>query len=138
MLCVLRPLFVGKWGRTREESLRELAAALGFQRLGNRVRNELLADLTTAVRRGILKNENGLLSPDCRTIADYPRDFLKTQLLAAIGSTWVTRKDAATLLARHLGFARTGPAIAETARSLINGLIRTGGLHAEGREIRRA
>lgn len=39
--------------------------------------------------------------------------------------------------ARWLGFLRAGKNIEDTARPLINGLIRDGRLEAEGRSIRR-
>ena len=42
---------------------------------------------------------------------------------------WFSRADACQAFARWLGFARTGPALAATARSLINGLTRE--LHVE-------
>lgn len=42
------------------------------------------------------------------------------------------------LFTRHLGFRRTGPTLDETARSLINGLLREGSLEKNGpNEIRR-
>ena len=41
------------------------------------------------------------------------------------------------MFARWMGYARTGPVIEETARSLINGLIRENRLEADGERIRR-
>lgn len=117
--------------------LRALARALGYQRLGARVRETLSDDLLTAVRRGILKNDRGELSLEARSIGDYHRDFLKTQFLASLGRIWTSRDDATRAFARWLGFARTGSAIADTVRSLINGLLREGRLERDADQIRR-
>lgn len=67
-----------------------------------------------------------------RSIVDYDRDFLKQQFLAAIGRAWIERDDAVREFCRWMGFARTGPVIEDTARSLINGLLREGRLEADG------
>jgi hypothetical protein len=37
-----------------------------------------------------------------------------------VGAAWHDREEAIRLAARHLGFRRAGPVIAETFRSLIN------------------
>ncbi len=55
------------------------------------------------------------------------------------GRLWHTRDEAIRLFTRWLGFRRTGSLIEETARSLINGLLREGSLEKNGPdEIRRA
>ena len=57
---------------------------------------------------------------------------------AATGRHWIAREDAIRAFARWGGIGRVGPVIDETARSLINGLIREGRLEADGPErIRR-
>jgi hypothetical protein len=117
--------------------LRHVAQALGYQRLGSNVREILNTDFLTAVRRGILVNESGILSLGAGDLRDYGRDSLKRDFLSAIGRTWTEREDATRLFARWLGYARTGPIIEDTARSLINGLIREGRLEAESGRIRR-
>ena len=74
-----------------------------------------------------------------RSIEQYEREFLKDQFLASLGGPqWTERDEAIRGLARWLGFRRTGPSIDETARSLINGLIRQGRLESDGALIRRA
>lgn len=68
------------------------------------------------------------------------RDFVKKQFLAAIsdgGRVWIERDEAAVRFARWFGFRNTGPRIKETAKSLINGLIRVGRLEYDGSCIRR-
>jgi hypothetical protein len=117
--------------------LRHLAAALGYRRLGPHIREVLDSDLLTAVRRGILQNECGQLSLFCRSIEHYERDFLKDQFLASLGRIWTVREDAIEGFARFLGFARTGRVIEDTARSLINGLLRENRLETDGPRLRR-
>lgn len=112
--------------------MRDLARALGYARTGSRIREMLDTELRTAVRRGILQNESGQLSLLCRRIEDYERDFLKEQFLSALGTVWREREEAIRVAARHLGFRRAGPVIADTFRSLINGLIRQGRLESGG------
>jgi hypothetical protein len=73
---------------------------------------------------------NGSLRPCARSITDYDRNFLKRQFLAAIGRNWVDRDTATRDFCRWLGFARTGPIIEDSTRSLINGLLRERRLEA--------
>ena len=122
----------------REAAIRGLASELGYKRVGVRFREALDNAIRTAVRRGILGNEGGDLSVFARGVADYERDFLKEQFLASLqGSAWQDRDDAIRGFSRWLGFRRTGPQIDETARSLVNGLIREGRLESDGPNIRR-
>ncbi len=137
MLCTIRQLFSDGATRDRETALRDLAHTLGYERLGPKIREILDTDLLTAVRRGILQNERGELSMLCRTIGDYERGFLKEQFLASLRRTWTDRDEAIQALARWLGYARTGPAITKTARSLINGLLRESRLETDGPNIRK-
>lgn len=141
VLAVIREVFSSGGERDRETALREIAQALGYERLGSRIREVLNTDIRTAVRRGILQNQNTRLSLLCRSIEDYERDFLKELFLAAIsqnGRVWLERQEAIRLFARWLGFRRTGRLIDESARSLIKGLLRDGSLEKDGQDwIRR-
>jgi hypothetical protein len=95
------------------------------------------AALKTAVKRGILVKNGGELCLVARSIDDYERDDLKEQLLAALGKSWTGRDEAPQLLARWLGFRRTGHKIEEAVKSLINGLLREGRLEKDGARVRR-
>jgi type I restriction enzyme, S subunit len=135
VLCAIRTLFNDDQERGRDAAIRELAHALGYQRTGSRVYEVLSTDLLTAVRRGIIANVGGVYRRGFRTLADCTRDSLKKDFEFAIGRGWISREDAIRALARWLGFRRVGPVIDETARSLINGLIREGRLEADGSEL---
>ena len=90
------------------------------------------------MRRGILTNDVDGIGPGARSITDYDRDFLKEQFPASLGGrTWHECDEAIRAFARWLGFRRTGPVLDETARSLINGLLREGRLESQGSQIRR-
>ena len=131
VLQVIRQVFSEGPPRERDGAIRDVARALGYRRTGARIQEILHTDLLTAVRRGILENTGGELRLLTRSISDYERDFLKQQFLAAIGRSWIDRDDAIRDFCRWLGFARTGPVIEDTARSLINGLLREQRLEAD-------
>ena len=95
--------------------------------------------LRTAVRRGILESGNGVLKLAVASIEHYDRAHLKDQFLASLsGHRWVDRDDAIRAFARWMGFRRTGSSIDDTARSLVNGLIREGRIESDGGMIRRS
>ncbi len=135
VLQVIRQVFSEGPPRPRDDAIRDVVRALGYRRTGEKIQEVLHADLLTAVRRGILENTNGTLRLCARSITDLDRDFLKQQFLAAIGRPWIDRDTAIRDFCRWLGFARTGPVIEDTARSIINGLLREGRLQADGTEL---
>jgi hypothetical protein len=101
-----------------------VARKLGFARTGPRIAEAIELALVAAVKRGVIKNERGWLSLDCRQIGDYPRDLLIDTLLSAMGRGWTEREEAVRTAARHLGFRRTGSAIRDAFKSVITGAIR--------------
>jgi hypothetical protein len=92
-IAILREGFSAGDLRSRDEAIHELAAALGYRRVGSQIRDVLNDFVRTAVRRGILKNTRQGLCILCRNITDYDRDFLVEQLTAGMGSKWWTRED---------------------------------------------
>jgi len=138
LMCRIRQLFGDGQERPRDAAIAALARDLGYQRTGTRIHEELNNALRTAVRRGIISSD-GALRLAGRSIEQYERDFLKDQFLASLaGRQWIERDDAVRDFTRWLGFKRVGPSIQETARSLINGLLREGRLESNGGEIRRS
>lgn len=132
MLAAIRQVFSDDQPRTRENAIRDVARALGFGRVGHRIRDVLHTDLLTASRRGILENVGGGLRLVAHSMADYDRDFLKQQFLSSIGRSWIERENAIHEFCKWMGFSRAGPNIEETGRSLINGLLRESRLEAAG------
>jgi type I restriction enzyme S subunit len=143
LMAVLRAV-VGEQGSCdRATAMKLTAHALGSQRVGKVVGAEIDNALRTAVRRSVLFNDGDQLRVNPASLAQMAaedREFLKTQFLAALsqnGRVWVERDDAPRLLATWFGFQRASPQIQETAKSLINGLIRENRLEAQGTCIRR-
>jgi|GEM_PF-125160 len=135
VLCTIRKVFGDGVERERDVALRDIAYALGYQRLGPRIQEALSADFMAAVRRGIVVNAGGNYRLGFRSFADCPRDALKDAFESAIGRAWIVREDAIRAFARWAGFGRVGDVIDRTARSLINGLIRAGRVETNGPEL---
>jgi hypothetical protein len=139
VVCSVRQMFSDGASRTRESAIAELARLVGFSRAGTRIAGELDSALRTAVRRGILDNSSDALRLSSRSIENFDREFLKEQFLASLGGRhWVEREDSIRGFARWLGFRRTGVAIEDVSRSLINGLLREVRLESDGFRIRRS
>jgi len=138
LMCRIRQMFSDGKERDRESAIDELARDFGYQRTETRIREELDNAMRTAVRRGIVYSASQAIKIDVRKIEDYDRGILKDLFLASLqGKSWTEREDAIRGLARWLGFRRTGAAIDEVARSLINGLLREGRLESEGSSVRK-
>ena len=138
LICNIRQMFRGTEVRNRGDVIAELQTLVVDQHIDDQVREEFENGIRTAVRRGILESRENGLALAARNIADYQRDFLKDQFVAAMqGHAWAEREDSIRKFSRWLSFRRTGPSIYETARSVINGLIRDGRLESNGSQIRR-
>lgn len=128
-MCSIRRVLAGTGsdGLSRQALMRAIATQLGFARMSPALKKFLDNAIRRAVRRGIAQNEGGLLSLLVSDINGYDRDHLKVQLLAAIRASGGTcsRSDAPTLLARTLGFARTGTNITAVVETILRSLIRT-------------
>ncbi len=139
LICRIRQLLGDGQEQERETVIDALARELGYPRTGTRLHEEIDNALRTAARRGILASKSGGIRLFARTIEQYDRDFLKEQFLASLlGRQWIEREDAARAFARWMGFRRTGSAIEDAARSLINGLLREDRLERDGSKIRRS
>lgn len=142
LMALFRDL-LGRHGPTERQALIRLAAEeLGYQRLRDGVAHSLDSALVTAVRRGVLANDKGVMRVFLTNLPEEEGQFqfLKTQLLAAVsenGRVWMTRNEAVRAFARWFGFRRTGRVIEETAQKLIKRLLRAKKLEADGEMIRR-
>jgi hypothetical protein len=135
-MCRIRQRFANGATLVRETAIDEL---LSDPETAAATREQIDGLLRSAVRRGILANESGSLRLAARSIEQYERAFLKEQFLASLaGGAWAEQDDAIRTFSRWLGFARTGPAINEASRSLINGLLREGRLERDGERLRKA
>ncbi len=138
LICGIRQLFTRNNRLPRDEATHRLLESLGYQQTDQRAHEELDNAIRTAVRRGILEHNGQGLVLATRNISDYKRDFLKDQFVASMDSnSWTERSESIRRFSRWLGFRRTGPNIEDTARSIINGLIRDDRLATMGSQIRR-
>ena len=124
--------------RLRDEVVNEVVYELGFRRVGPRIRQVIEGDLIAASMRGVTETRQGMISICCRTIDDYDRDFLREVVLKVIGRKWSERSQVVQTVARHLGFARTGPRIQRSVKSAMRILVRRGELERDGDYVRRS
>lgn len=139
VMCIIRDV-LSKAPLTHDELIRQTAYGLGYQRAVLGISTALEGALLAAARRGITMRNGNLVQLQAHSIADYDEDHLKTQFLAAISrqtSGYIERDQAVRAFARWMGFARTGPVIADVGASLIRKLIRAGRLLTNGSQIRR-
>jgi len=123
---------------TRDALIRHAARALGHQRTSKGLAAALDDAIRRAVRRGIAENRGGEFGLLVRDIDGYDRDHLKVQLVAALRAQrgWVDRAEAPKVLARWLGFARTGAKIVAATKSLLRALARSGQVELTADRIR--
>jgi hypothetical protein len=139
VMCIIREV-LSKGPLTSDELIRQTAYGLGYQRAVLSISSALEGALLAAARRGITTRDGKLVQLKAHSIAEYDHEHLKTQFLAAISrqtSGFIEREKAVRVFARWMGFARTGPVIADVGASLIRKLIRSGRLIKKGSQIRR-
>jgi hypothetical protein len=129
LMCAIRRVLVsaGIDGLSRADLIRSIARELGHARTSPALKVELDSAIRRAVRRGIAENSGGVLTLLVKDIDGYDREHLKAQLLMAIRAVGgnCPKEDAPKLLARALGFARTGPGITSLVEVILRSLIRT-------------
>lgn len=139
-MCAIRRVLTsaGGSGLGRDDLIRSTARDLGHGRTSPALKVALDAAVRRAVRRGIAINNGGVLTLLAKDMDGYDRDHLKAQLLSAIraGGGSCAKADAPMLLARFMGFARTGASITAVVDSLVRGLVRTKQVESRAGQIR--
>jgi predicted helicase len=139
LICRIRHMFGDGEDRERDAAIGALVRELGCQDAASRIHTAVEHALRIAIERSILVDKSGGLRLSARNIEQYERHLLKEQFLASLsGRPWIERDEAIRAFARWMGFRRTGRSIDETARSLINGLLREGRLERQDQLIRRS
>jgi hypothetical protein len=140
LMCAIRRVLAsaGIDGLSRDDLIRSIARELGHARTSPALKVELDSAIRRAVRRGIAENSGGVLTVLVKDIDGYDRDHLKGQLLAAMRAAGgsCAKADAPSLLARALGYARTGSGIAAVVESLLRGLVKTKQVESKEGQIR--
>jgi hypothetical protein len=138
LICRIRQMFGDGEERRRDAVIDALVRELGYHDAAGRIHIAVENALRIAIGRKILADESGALRLSARNIEQYERNLLKEQFLASLsGRPWIERDDAIRAFARWMGFRRTGRSIDETARSLINGLVREKRIERNGSHIRK-
>jgi hypothetical protein len=139
-MCAIRSVLLsaGIVGLNRDVLIRAVARELGFDRLSPALKQVLSAACYRAVRRGIAANTVGQMRLLMRYIDSYATDQLNALLLTAIRAQGgsCSKIDAASVLARFLGFARTGPRITDTVNLALRSLRQTGQIELVAGQIR--
>lgn len=139
VMCVIRDI-LSAGPMSPSDLIRQTAYGLGYKRAVSGITTALEGVLLAAARRGITIRTSGMIQLLGHSIGDYEDEHLKTQFLAALsrkGSGFIERGQAIRAFARWMGFARTGPVIADVGASLIRKLLRADRLLASGSQIRR-
>lgn len=101
-MSYVREAFTEGGARDREQAVRDVAVALGHQRVGGRVRETVDGYIRAAVRRGILFNDKGWYNLVVRSAADYERDHLIDSLIASMNGGWIDRAEVVRATANTL------------------------------------
>lgn len=138
-MCVIRKV-LSDGPMSPADLIRKTAYGLGYKRAASGITATLEGVLLAAARRGITVRKSGMVQLQAHSIAEYHVEHLKDQFLAALSrqsSGFIEREQAIQAFARWMGFARTGPVIADIGTSLIRKLLRAGRLFASGSKISR-
>ena len=132
LMCAIRAALSRETLTARELRI-QIAQALGFARSNADTQLALMRAIRIAAHRGIAQTKQGQVSLVARSVEGYSREFLKQQLLSAIAGPWIDKAEVPVRFARHLGFARVGPKLEETAWGLMRSLVRGGLVEVDGR-----
>lgn len=139
VMCIIRDILAAG-PMSASELIRHTAYGLGYKRAVSGISTALEGVLLGAARRGIIVRTSGMIQLLGHSIGDYDDEHLQTQFLAALsrqGAGLIEREQGIRAFARWMGFARTGPVIADVGASLIRKLLRANRLLASGSQIRR-
>ena len=137
IMAAFRQAARGRGWLDRDELLKEVSVALGYQRLGPKIEEALRGHLRAAIRRRIVEADGAsLVRAGTGTMADYGLDELRETFRSVMrkGASY-EREDVIHALARYLGFARITDNSRDTIKSAINSAIRHGVLGYEGSVI---
>ncbi|CAN5474422.1 hypothetical protein BH11PSE7_BH11PSE7_00070 [soil metagenome] len=137
-MCAIRAILTRHGALSRADLIRYTGRELGFARTSPRLAVLLDSAIRTAVRRGVVENSAGTLSLLVRDMDGYNSAHLKDLLLTVIRAEGgkCQKADAPRLLARALGFARTGSSINITVEAVVRSLVRAGRLESNAGQIR--
>jgi len=123
----------------REDLAKEVATALGFQRLREKTRDLLASGFNSAIRRGLIGYEGTFIVRVASTYADLELDTLVKAITATVRPRRVyTPEEVFYNAAEHLGCKRLGEPFRESLQSALNAASRRGLIRRRGDEVRKA
>jgi hypothetical protein len=127
-MAIIRVTMRGRAAVPREEVVRAIAGALGYQRIRASLRERIDGLLRAAVRRHVVQAGGGEeLRLSTVRLDDYHCDALVATLGAVSRRGCVYERDElARLVIAHLGFKRLTKAASEAIKSAFNASIRRG------------
>jgi hypothetical protein len=136
VMAAFRQAARGRGWLDRDELLKLVSVALGYQRLGPKIEEALRGHLRAAIRRRIIEADGQHVRPGTTTMEDYGLDELREFVASVMrkGPRY-DREDVITAVARTLGFARLTDTSRDALKSAINSAIRQGILGYEGSVI---
>ncbi|WP_406699444.1 type IIL restriction-modification enzyme MmeI [Singulisphaera sp. Ch08] len=134
IMAAFRQAARGQGWLGRDELLKEVSLALGYQRLGPKIDESLRGHLRAAIRRRIIETDGPtLVRTGTATMADYePDELLEVFRSVMRKGTRYDREEVIPALAHHLGFVRLTDSIQDPIRKAITRAIRHGLLGYEG------
>jgi len=137
IMAAFRQAARGRGWLERDELVKEVSVALGFQRLGAKADETLRNHLRAAIRRRIIEADGAsLVRPGTTTMADYALDELRTILCSVMRKgTRYDREEVMQGVVHHLGFSRLIDNIRDSLKSALNSAIRQGVLCYEGNTV---
>lgn len=123
----------------REVLAKEVATALGFQRLREKTRDLIASGFNSAIRRGLISYEGTFIVRLATTYADLVLDTLVKAISATVRPGRVyTPDEVLHNAADHLGCKRLGEPFRESLQSALNAASRRGLITKRGDEVRKA
>ncbi len=118
---------------------KEVATALGFQRLREKTRDLIASGFNSAIRRGLVGYQGAFIVRLAPTYADLELDTLVKAISATVRPGRVyTPYEVFYNAADHLGCKRLGGPFLESLRSALNAASRRGIITRRGDEVRKA
>lgn len=125
-------------GLPPDDFLRQTARAMGYRRLGARIRARLGEALYDAARRRVIAHRDGRIHPATQSIDDYtPEQLLKAVQAVMPAEGGLETAAVAQAAARYLGFLSKNPYVGEVLAASVASGVRQGSIVRVGRLLAR-
>jgi hypothetical protein len=133
IMAAFRQTARGQGWKGRDELLKEVSLALGYQRFGPKIEEALRGHLRAAIWRKIIESDGDLVRLGTATMEQYDLEDLRATLCSVMrAGRRYEREEVIHAVSRYLGFARVTDTVRQAMKSAINSGIRQGILTYEG------